>query len=88
MLLQAYLLFGDEDYLGMFTASYLAAMHHLALHLIPEAPTGTPDPPPWLTDAHMETGKLIQPWISSLSAFWPGLQALSGIHNPHFVFDT
>lgn len=77
-MLQAYLLFGDEQYLQMFTLSYLAAMHALPLHLLPEAAAGTPDPPPWLTNAHMDTGKLTQPWISSLSAFWPGLQALSG----------
>ena len=76
--LQAYLLFGDVKYLEMFSTSYRAAMHGLKLHLIAGAPADSPEPPPWLVDVHMDTGKLSQPWVSSLSAFWPGLQALAG----------
>ena len=32
----------------------------------------------WLADVHMDTGVLMRPWLSSLAAFWPGLQALAG----------
>ena len=76
--MQAYLLFGDEVYLSMFSKLYASAMHGLTLRLVPGAPADSPLPPPWLADADMQTGKLAQPWISSLSAFWPGLQALAG----------
>lgn len=34
----------------------------------------------WIADVHMTTGNVIHPWISSLSAFWPGLQALAGLY--------
>ena len=76
--MQAYLLFGDEDYLVMFAKLYTSAMHGLTLRLTPDAPADSPAPPPWLADANMQTGKLAHSWISSLSAFWPGLQALAG----------
>lgn len=53
-------------------------MHGLTLRLAAGAPAGTATPPPWLAHADMQTGKLAHPWISSLSAFWPALQALAG----------
>lgn len=65
----------------MFTKVYVSAMHGLRLKLLANAPPDSPPPPPWLADADMDTGKLAQPWISSLSAFWPGLQALAGQSN-------
>ena len=34
----------------------------------------------WLVDVHMGTGRLTRIWISSLAAFWPGMQALIGEH--------
>ncbi|KAL0022767.1 hypothetical protein WJX79_002551 [Trebouxia sp. C0005] len=77
-LLKAYLVFGEVEYLDMFTKVYISAMHGLRLKLLASAPPDSPPPPPWLADADMDTGKLAQPWISSLSAFWPGLQALAG----------
>lgn len=76
--MQAYLLFGDEDYLTMFAKLYTSAMHGLTLRLGAGAPGGAATPPPWLAHADMQTGKLAHPWISSLSAFWPALQALAG----------
>ena len=76
--MQAYLLFGDEEYLIMFAKLYTSAMHGLTLRLAADAPAGTATPPPWLAHADMQTGKLAHPWISSLSAFWPALQALAG----------
>ena len=61
---QAYLLLGDEEYLHMFAESYASAMHWLASPL-----------QPWLTDADLRSGEQnAQLWVSSLSAFWPGLQ--------------
>ncbi len=79
--MQAYLVFGDVEYLDMFTKVYVSAMHGLRLKLLASAPPDSPPPPPWLADADMDSGKLAQPWISSLSAFWPGLQALAGQSN-------
>ena len=64
LLCQAYLLLGDEEYLHMFAESYACAMHCLASPL-----------QPWLTDADLRSGEQnAQLWVSSLSAFWPGLQ--------------
>ena len=70
-MLQAYLAFGDEGYLRMFVEVYAAAMQRLQL-AGRWASTG------WLADMHIGTGQLLHPWISSLSAFWPGLQVLAG----------
>lgn len=75
---QAYLMFGEAEYLDMFTTLYTSAMHGLRLKLVPTAPPDSPSPPPWLADADMDTGQLAHPWISSLSAFWPALQVLAG----------
>lgn len=62
----------------MFAKLYTSAMYGLRLVLTPGAPADSPTPPPWLADAHMQTGVLTHTWISSLSAFWPGLQVLAG----------
>ena len=70
---QAYLLLGDEAYLRMFAALYGAAMRHLR----PGSP-GWPAERGWLGEVHMHSGAVTRPWISALSAFWPGLQALIG----------
>lgn len=32
----------------------------------------------WRIDSHVDTAAMTGPWISSLGAFWPGLQALAG----------
>lgn len=77
--MQAYLLFGDEEYLVMFAKLYTSAMYGLTLMLTPGSPADSPKPPPWLADVDMQTGLLTHSWISSLSAFWPGLQALAGV---------
>ena len=71
-------MFGEAEYLDMFTMLYTSAMHGLRLKLLPTAPADSPSPPPWLADADMDSGKLAHPWVSSLSAFWPALQALAG----------
>lgn len=69
---QAYLLFGDEAYLGMFSGLYAAAMRHLRPGEPGWAARG------WLGEVHLHSGLVMRPWISSLSAFWPGLQATIG----------
>lgn len=76
---QAYLLFGDEEYLSMFTEAYVAAMKHLRR---PELP--------WLGEADMHVGEPAPaPWISSLSAFWPGMQVLACMRNAqHSMLST
>ncbi|CAL8470523.1 g10065 [Coccomyxa elongata] len=71
-LLKAYLQFGEEEYLTMFAEMYAAAMRHLR----PEDPGWAARG--WLAEVDMHTGAVTRPWISSLSAFWPGLQALIG----------
>lgn len=69
---KAYLLFGDEDYLEMFTDVYSSAMFHM---FMPRTVNGYQ----WMFDADIDYGHLTRPWISSLSAFWPGMQALAGM---------
>jgi hypothetical protein len=32
----------------------------------------------WLGEVHLHSGVVMRPWVSSLAAFWPGLQALIG----------
>ena len=77
---QAYLLLGDEAHLDMFAQLYCAAMRHLR----PANSPGWPAERGWLGEVHMHSGAVTRPWISSLAAFWPGLQALIGA--PRHVF--
>jgi hypothetical protein len=70
-LLKAYLAFGDEGYLTMFKEVYAAAMTNLQLD---PAFHGTI----WLVDVDMNKGTVLHPYVWSLGAFWPGLQALAG----------
>ncbi|KAL4439416.1 hypothetical protein ABPG77_008745 [Micractinium sp. CCAP 211/92] len=70
-LLKAYLAFGDESYLDMFKEVYAAAM--TSLQLDPNWNGNI-----WLVDVDMQTGSVLHPYVWSLGAFWPGLQALAG----------
>lgn len=70
-LLKAYLSFGEEDYLTMFADAYGAAQANMALSPVVSGAN-------WLVDVHMTTGRVLHPFISSLAAFWPGLQVLIG----------
>jgi hypothetical protein len=36
----------------------------------------------FLLDVHMDSGRLLKPWVSSLGAFWPAMQALAGELGP------
>lgn len=71
-LLKAYLLLGEEKYLDMFADLYTSTMRHLQ---VPTSWHGTS----FLADVHMDSGQLTTPWVSSLGAFWPGMQALAGL---------
>ncbi|MEW5301076.1 MAG: hypothetical protein WDW36_003957 [Sanguina aurantia] len=70
-LLKAYLMFGDEKYLEMFASLYTSTMQYLKM-------PGTYRGYSFLVDVSMDTGRITKPYVSSLSAFWPGMQALIG----------
>jgi hypothetical protein len=72
-LLQAYLMFGDEQYLDMFIDLYMSVMKYLQVHDV-VGPAGAS----FLVDVHMDNGRLVRPWVSSLGAFWPAMQVLAG----------
>ena len=79
-MLKSYLLFGDEEYLEMFAGLYAAAMRYLR----PKEPGWAAKG--WLGEVHLHSGAVMRPWISSLSAFWPGLQATIGGSSCLFLF--
>lgn len=70
-LLKAYLSFGDQEYLDMFTDVYASIQAYASLS---EGVNGMV----WPVDIHMTSGRIINPYVSALGAFWPGLQSLSG----------
>ncbi len=72
---QAYLMFGDEESLGMYAEAHAAANATMRL-------VGGLAARGWLVDVHMASGQLSRVWVSSLAAFWPGLQALIGAPPP------
>ena len=72
---QAYLLFGDEQFLRMFADAYASAVGTMQL-------IGEYSQLRWLVDVHAGSGRISRVWISSLAAFWPGMQALIGVPHP------
>eukprot|EP00878_Enallax_costatus_P019616 GHUV01020699.1.p1 GENE.GHUV01020699.1~~GHUV01020699.1.p1 ORF type:complete len:1177 (+),score=371.08 GHUV01020699.1:336-3866(+) len=72
-LLKAYLMFGDRIYLEMFTELYVATMKHMQVPGQYGAASSA-----FLFDVHMDSGRLLKPWVSSLGAFWPAMQVLAG----------
>ncbi|OMO77520.1 Glycoside hydrolase, family 47 [Corchorus capsularis] len=64
-LCKAYILFGKEDYWRMFHSAYLAVQKYFRYG-------------PWYHEADMRTGKPTYWQLTSLQAFWPGLQVLVG----------
>ncbi|XVF12147.1 hypothetical protein REPUB_Repub08aG0089100 [Reevesia pubescens] len=64
-LCKAYILFGKEDYWRMFHSAYLAVQKYFRHG-------------PWYHEADMRTGKATYWQLTSLQAFWPGLQVLVG----------
>ena len=88
-LLKAWLLLGDTEALERFAEIYADASLHMPSRAASggrrgqSAVTGKPraaaeSPLTWWTDVHMNTGAPSKEWVSSLGAFWPGLQALVG----------
>ncbi|GAB4845611.1 Alpha-mannosidase I mns5 [Ancistrocladus abbreviatus] len=64
-LIKAYVLFGKEEYWRMFQSAYLAVQRYFRHG-------------PWYHDADMRTGRATYWQLTSLQAFWPGLQVLLG----------
>lgn len=64
-LLKAYILFGRNEYWDMFHSAYVAVQKHFRYG-------------PWYHEADMRTGKATYWQLTSLQAFWPGLQILVG----------
>ena len=69
-LLKAWLLLGDAEALDRFAEAYAEASLHM--------PVQHGKNVFWL-DVHMNTGWRSKEWVSSLGAFWPGMQALVGL---------
>lgn len=67
-LLKSWIAFGNERYLEIFSEAYGAAQSQMALS---KSVNGVS----FLVNVHMTTGRVLNAFISSLSAFWPGLQA-------------
>ncbi|GLI62009.1 hypothetical protein VaNZ11_004584 [Volvox africanus] len=70
-LLKAYLMFGKAEYLNMFADLYASTMRWMQI-------PGTFKGYSFIVDVHMDNGRLAKPFVSSLGAFWPGMQALAG----------
>ncbi|TXG50332.1 hypothetical protein EZV62_022856 [Acer yangbiense] len=66
-LFKAHILFGKEDFWRMFQSAYLAVQKYFRHG-------------PWYHEADMRTGKATYWQLTSLQAFWPGLQA-----NPWYI---
>ncbi|XP_047316787.1 alpha-mannosidase I MNS5 [Impatiens glandulifera] len=64
-LLKAYILFGSDELWSMFQPAYLAVQKYLRHG-------------PWYHEADMRTGMATYWQLTSLQAFWPGLQVLAG----------
>ncbi|KAK4843025.1 hypothetical protein QYF36_002963 [Acer negundo] len=64
-LFKAHILFGKEDFWRMFQSAYLAVQKYFRHG-------------PWYHEADMRTGKATYWQLTSLQAFWPGLQVLVG----------
>ncbi|KAM3751648.1 hypothetical protein ACB098_04G125900 [Castanea mollissima] len=64
-LFKAHILFGKEEFWRMFHSAYLAVQKYFRHG-------------PWYHEADMRTGKATYWQLTSLQAFWPGLQVLVG----------
>lgn len=64
-LLKAHILFGGEEYWGMFQQAYVAVQQYFRHG-------------PWYHEADMRTGKATYWQLTSLQAFWPAVQVLIG----------
>ncbi|XP_042497494.1 alpha-mannosidase I MNS5-like isoform X2 [Macadamia integrifolia] len=64
-LIKAHILFGKDEFWDMFQSAYLAVQKYFRHG-------------PWYHEADMRTGKATYWQLTSLQAFWPGLQVLVG----------
>ncbi|CAI9112508.1 OLC1v1012969C2 [Oldenlandia corymbosa var. corymbosa] len=64
-LIKAYILFGRDEFWRMFQSAYIAVQKYFRYG-------------PWYHEADMRTGKPTYWQLTSLQAFWPGLQVLVG----------
>uniref|UniRef100_A0AAY4AXY7 alpha-1,2-Mannosidase n=1 Tax=Denticeps clupeoides TaxID=299321 RepID=A0AAY4AXY7_9TELE len=75
-LLKSYILFGDSEDYRMFTAAYQSIQNHLRRGR-ESCNEGEGDPPLYV-NVNMFNGQIMNTWIDSLQAFFPGLQVLVG----------
>ncbi|XP_067907569.1 ER degradation-enhancing alpha-mannosidase-like protein 1 isoform X3 [Heterodontus francisci] len=75
-LLKSYILFGESEDLEMFNAAYESIQNHLRRGR--EACNEGEGDPPLYVNVNMFNGQLMNTWIDSLQAFFPGLQVLTG----------
>nr|XP_056714312.1 ER degradation-enhancing alpha-mannosidase-like protein 1 [Euleptes europaea] len=75
-LLKSYILFGEKEDLEMFNDAYQSIQSHLRRGR--EACNEGEGDPPLYVNVNMFSGQLMNTWIDSLQAFFPGLQVLIG----------
>ncbi|XP_008155548.2 ER degradation-enhancing alpha-mannosidase-like protein 1 [Eptesicus fuscus] len=75
-LLKAYILFGEKEDLDMFNAAYHSIQSYLRRGR--EACNEGEGDPPLYVNVDMFSGRLMNTWMDSLQAFFPGLQVLIG----------
>ncbi|XP_019360248.1 PREDICTED: ER degradation-enhancing alpha-mannosidase-like protein 1 [Gavialis gangeticus] len=75
-LLKSYILFGEKEDLEMFNDAYRSIQNHLRRGR--EACNEGEGDPPLYVNVNMFNGQLMNTWIDSLQAFFPGLQVLKG----------
>ncbi|XP_051776978.1 ER degradation-enhancing alpha-mannosidase-like protein 1 [Erpetoichthys calabaricus] len=75
-LLKSYILFGEKEDFKMFNAAYASIQNHLRRGR--EACNEGEGDPPLYVNVNMFNGQIMNTWIDSLQAFFPGLQVLSG----------
>ncbi|XP_068598885.1 ER degradation-enhancing alpha-mannosidase-like protein 1 [Brachionichthys hirsutus] len=75
-LLKSYILFGENEDYGMFQAAYESIQNHMRRGR-ESCNEGEGDPPLYV-NVNMFSGEVMNTWIDSLQAFFPGLQVLNG----------
>uniref|UniRef100_A0A1A8KET8 alpha-1,2-Mannosidase n=1 Tax=Nothobranchius kuhntae TaxID=321403 RepID=A0A1A8KET8_NOTKU len=75
-LLKSYILFGEKEDYRMFKAAYESIQNHLRRGR-ESCNEGEGDPPLYV-NVNMFSGEIMNTWIDSLQAFFPGLQVLNG----------
>ncbi|KAJ0023872.1 hypothetical protein NQD34_003771 [Periophthalmus magnuspinnatus] len=75
-LLKSYILFGEKEDYRMFQSAYESIQNHLRRGR-ESCNEGEGDPPLYV-NVNMFNGEIMNTWIDSLQAFFPGLQVLNG----------